>query len=342
MSQEDSKAKILLTGKTGQVGRQLARLLERLGEVTAVDRQQLDLSKADDIRRVVRRVQPDLIVNAAAYTAVDRAESEEAAAQAINAVAPGVLAEEAKRAGALLVHYSTDYVFDGAKGKPYEEDDPTNPLSVYGRTKLEGERAIERANPAYLIFRTAWVYAREGRNFLLTILRLASEKEELRIVRDQTGAPTSSGEIAAATVTVLEQIRKPAGDNRRWPEIRGIYHMTAGGETSWYEFAKMILELAASQSRPEAWLAAATGGRPLMARRVVPITTTEFPTPARRPRYSVLSNKRLNEEFGVTLPDWETQLRAVFSGAGELVATKKEPSGDLSYKFPVKKISRKR
>ena len=315
MNQANSKPKILLTGKTGQVGRELARLLDGVGEVTALDRQQLDLAKTEQIRQVVRDVRPDLIVNAAAYTAVDRAESEEAAARAINALAPGVLAEEAKRAGALFVHYSTDYVFDGTKGQPYEENDPTNPLSVYGRTKLEGEKAIQRADPAYLIFRTAWVYAREGRNFLLTILRLGSEKEELRIVRDQTGAPTSSGEIAAATVKVLEQIRKAAANVRGWREIRGIYHMTAGGETNWHEFAKTILGFAASHSR-EAWLSAATGGRPVMATRVVPITTQEFPTPARRPLYSVLSNKRLNREFGVTLPDWEAQLAAVFSDTG--------------------------
>ena len=314
MSQENSRPKILLTGKTGQVGRELARLLDRVGEVTAPDRQQLDLTKPDGIRQVVRGVRPDLIVNAAAYTAVDRAESEEAIAQAINAVAPGVLAEEAKKLGALLVHYSTDYVFDGMKGKPYEENDPTNPLSAYGRTKLEGERAIQQAEPAYLIFRTAWLYAREGRNFLLTILRLATEKEELRIVRDQTGAPTSSQEIAAATMKVLEQIRTPAANVRHWPEIKGIYHMTAGGETNWYEFAKSILELAASQSRPEAWLAAATRGRPLMARRIVPISTEEYPTPARRPLYSVLSNNRLNHQFGATLPDWEAQLRPIFKG----------------------------
>ena len=314
MSQENSKPKILLTGKTGQVGRELAPLLDRVGEVTALDRQQLDLTKPDEIRQAVRGVRPDLIVNAAAYTAVDRAESEEAIAQAINAVAPGVLAEEAKKLGALLVHYSTDYIFDGSKGRPYEENDPTNPLSAYGRTKLEGERAIQQAEPAYLIFRTAWVYAREGRNFLLTILRLAAEKEELRIVRDQIGAPTSSQEIAAATVKVLEQIRTPAANVRQWPEIKGIYHMTAGGETNWYEFAKLILEVAASQSRPEAWFAAATRGRPLMTRRIVPIATKDYPTPARRPLYSVLSNKRLNREFGVKLPDWEAQLRLIFRG----------------------------
>ena len=314
MSQENSRPKILLTGKTGQVGRELARPLDRLGEVTALDRRQLDFTKPDEIRQAVRGVRPNLIVNAAAYTAVDRAEAEEAVARAINSVAPGVLAEEAKRLGALLVHYSTDYVFDGTKGKPYEENDPINPLSAYGRTKLDGERAIQQADPAYLIFRTAWVYAREGRNFLLTILRLATEKEELRIVRDQIGAPTSSQEIANATVKVLERIRTPATNVQQWPEIKGIYHMTAGGETNWYEFAKLILELAGSRSRPEAWLAAATRGRPLMTRRIVPITTEEYPTPARRPLYSVLSNKRLNHQFGVKLPDWEAQLRAIFKG----------------------------
>ncbi len=312
MSRENSRPKILLTGKTGQVGRELAGLLDRVGEVTAVDRQQLDFTKPDEIREVVRGVRPDLIVNAAAYTAVDRAESEEEVAQAINAVAPGLLAEEAKRLGALLVHYSTDYVFDGTKGQPYEENDSTNPLSAYGRTKLEGERAIQQADPAHLIFRTAWVYAREGRNFLLTILRLATEKEELRIVQDRIGAPTSSQEIATATVKVLEQIRAPVTNVQQWPEIKGIYHMTAGGETNWYEFAKSILELAASQSRPEAWFAAATRGRPLMTRRIVPIATKEYPTPARRPLYSVLSNRRLNRQFGVKLPDWEAQLRALF------------------------------
>lgn len=311
MSEKTSRPKILLTGKTGQVGRELAGLLGRVGEVTAVDRQQLDLTKPEEIRQAVRGMRPDLIVNAAAHTAVDRAESEEAIARAINGVAPGVLAEEAKRLGALLVHYSTDYVFDGTKRTPYEEDDPTNPLSAYGRTKLEGEKTIQQVRPAYLIFRTAWVYAREGRNFLLTILRLATEKEDLRIVRDQIGAPTSSHEIAEATVKVLEKIRTPAAGARHWPEIQGTYHMTAGGETNWYEFAKSIVELAANQSQPEAWLVGATRGRPLMTRRIVPITTEEYPTPARRPLYSVLSNKRLNQEFGVKLPDWKAQLRLV-------------------------------
>jgi dTDP-4-dehydrorhamnose reductase len=313
VSKERSKPKILLTGKTGQVGRELAPLLARMGELTALDRRQLDLSKPDEIRRVIRGVLPDLIVNAGAYTAVDRAESDEAAARAINAAAPGVMAEEAKRLGALLVHYSTDYVFDGMKRTPYEEDDPPNPSSVYGRTKLEGERAIQQIGPAYLIFRTAWVYAREGRNFLLTVLRLAAEKEELRIVRDQTGAPTLSGEIAAATAKVLSQICALANGVRSWSGTKGVYHMTAGGETNWYSFANLILELASSQPRAGDWFAAATSNRPLIARRVVPIATDQFPTPARRPSYSVLANRRLNDTFGVRLPHWEMQLRAVFS-----------------------------
>ena len=314
MSSESSKPTILLTGKTGQVGRELAPLLQRMGELTALDRRQLDLANPDEIRSVIRGVLPDLIVNAAAYTTVDRAESDEVAARAVNSIAPGVLAEEAKRLGALLVHYSTDYVFDGASRTPYQEEDPTNPLNVYGRTKLEGERAIRQAGAAYLIFRTSWVYAREGRNFLMTVLRLATEKEELRIVRDQAGAPTSSREIASATVKVLSQVYSATNGALSPSPRQGIYHMTAGGETNWYSFAKLILELASSQAEPGDWFAAATNNRPLIARRVVPIATQEFPTPARRPAYSVLSNRKLNDTFGVQLPDWEMQLRAIFSG----------------------------
>lgn len=313
MTKEGPKPKILLTGKTGQVGRELAPLLGRMGELTALDRPHLDLAQPEEIRRAIRGVLPDLIVNAAAYTAVDRAESDEAAARAVNADAPSVMAEEAKRLGALLVHYSTDYVFDGTKRTPYEEDDPPHPVNVYGRTKLEGEQAIQRIGPAYLIFRTAWVYAREGRNFLLTVLRLATEKEELRIVRDQTGAPTLSGEIAAATATVLSQICASVNGGRPWSGTAGIYHMTAGGETNWHSFAKLILELASGRPPDGDWFSAATGNRPLMAQRIVPIGTGEFPTPARRPSYSVLANRKLNDAFGVRLPHWEMQLRAVFS-----------------------------
>jgi dTDP-4-dehydrorhamnose reductase len=305
--------KILLIGKAGQIGRELVPLLERAGELTSMDRHGLDLSIPDEIRRVIRTVRPDWIVNAAAYTAVDRAESDTASARSINAVAPGVMAEEAKELGALLVHYSTDYVFDGSKGLPYEEEDPPHPLSVYGTTKLEGERAIQQIAPAYLILRTAWVYAREGRNFLLTILRLATEKQELRIVRDQLGAPTWSREIAAATAEILSQLRTGSTGSPAWSEIKEIYHVSAGGETNWFEFARAILGLASSQARPADWFTAVTTNRPLIARHVVPIATTEYPTPARRPAYSVLANRKVNDRFGVRLPDWERQLRAVFS-----------------------------
>ena len=310
------RPKILLIGKAGQIGRELMPLLERAGDLTALDRQGLDLSTSDEIRRVIRAARPDWIVNAAAYTAVDRAESEEPVARSINAIAPGVMAEEAKRLGALLVHYSTDYVFDGAKRQPYEEDDAPNPLCVYGRTKLEGEIAIRQIAPAYLIFRTAWVYAREGRNFLLTILRLATEKQELRIVRDQVGAPTWSREIAAATADILVQLWTRPKGLPAWSEVKGIYNMTASGETNWSDFASAILGLASSQTRAADWFAAATANRPLIARQVVPIVTAEYPTPARRPAYSVLANRKLNDEFGVRLPDWEAQLRAVFSARG--------------------------
>jgi dTDP-4-dehydrorhamnose reductase len=307
------KLKILLIGKTGQIGRELVPLLERAGELTAMDRHGLDLSVPDEIRRVIRAVRPDWIVNAAAYTAVDRAESDEASARSVNAVAPGVMAEEAKGLGALLVHYSTDYVFDGTKGQPYEEDDPPHPLGVYGTTKLEGERAIQQIAPAYLILRTAWVYAREGRNFLLTVLRLVTEKQELRIVRDQVGAPTWSREIAVATADILSQLQTGPKGLPAWSEIKGNYHVSAGGETNWFEFARAILGLASSQTRAADWFTAATMNRPLITRHLVPIATTEYHTPARRPAYSVLANRKVNDKFGVRLPDWETQLRSVFS-----------------------------
>jgi len=309
------KPKILLTGKNGQVGGELEHLLPRLGEVVALDRQQLDLARPAEIRRVVREVRPDLIVNAVAYTAVDQAEKEEPAARAINAEAPAVLAEETKKIGATLVHYSTDYVFDGSKRSPYEEDDPPNPINVYGRTKLAGELAIRQSGVAHLIFRTEWVYARQGRNFLLTILRLAAQREELRIVSDQIGAPTSNRDIARATTQILSQILAPHAKRVSWPDASGTYHMTAAGETNWCEFAKAILEEASQVDPPPAWLTTATGARPLMVQRIVPIRTEDYPTPARRPAYSVLSNARLAQTFGLQLPDWRSQLHSVFSDA---------------------------
>jgi dTDP-4-dehydrorhamnose reductase len=301
--------KILLTGKNGQVGHDLQGLLPRLGEVIALDRKQLDLSRPDEIRRVIREIRPTLIVNAAAYTAVDLAEKEQSLAQAINARAPAIMAEETKRIGAALIHYSTDYVFDGSKNSPYEETDPTNPINVYGKTKLAGEQAIRDSGVQHLIFRTAWLYSTRGRNFLLTILRLATERGELRIVNDQIGAPTWSREIASATAEVLQKMFDRTGNASPWAELSGTCHMTAGGQTSWFEFAKAILDEANKQkTSPAPWLAAATLGKPSLAREVTPIATAEYPTPARRPAYSVLSNTHIARTFGIELADWRTQL----------------------------------
>ena len=307
------KPKILLTGKDGQVGMELQRFLPQLGEVIALGRQELDLSKPDDLRRMIRTVRPNLIVNAAAYTAVDQAEKEEAIARAINADAPAVMAEEAQKIGAGLVHYSTDYVFDGSKNSPYEVTDPTNPLNVYGKTKLMGERAIQEIGVPHLIFRTAWVYATRGRNFLLTILRLGTQgSDDLRIVSDQIGAPTLSGEIALATTQILKQIYGRDDGLAYLTEMSGMYHMTAVGETNWYEFAKAIFEEASRMPHSAPWFAAATGGRPFVARRIIPIPTEQYPTPARRPAYSLLSNSHLTETFGIQLPEWRAQLHSVF------------------------------
>jgi dTDP-4-dehydrorhamnose reductase len=307
------KPAILLIGTNGQVGRELNRMLPRIGEVTPLDRQRLDLTQPDEIRRAIRTFHPAIIVNAAAYTAVDKAESEETLARAINAEAPAVMAEEAKKIGASLIHFSTDYVFDGLETFPYDEDDPANPQNVYGRSKLEGERAIQASGAAHLIFRTEWVYATEGRNFLLTILRLATQREELRIVCDQIGAPTLSSEIARATTKILAQICDTEGGPFSLSDVSGIYHMTAGGETTWFDFTNAILEEAAKTPAACPWFAAATSSLPLITRRVVPITTNEYPTPARRPAYSVLSNARLNRTFSLQLPDWRKQLHSVFA-----------------------------
>src|ERR1700728_356782 len=253
--------RILLTGKDGQVGAELASVLPGLGEVIALDRQQLDLSRPDDIRRTIREIRPVLIVNAAAYTAVDQAEKEEALARAINADAPAFMAQEAKKIGAGLVHYSTDYVFDGSKLSPYDENDLPNPVSVYGKTKLAGEQAIQDVGLPHLIFRTAWVYGTRGRNFLLTILRLASQREELRIVRDQIGAPTWCREIARGTAWVLERLSADREGAFSLPWADGVYHMTAAGSTTWYDFAEAILGEASHAPSNLSWLAAATSGR---------------------------------------------------------------------------------
>jgi dTDP-4-dehydrorhamnose reductase len=309
------KPTILLTGKTGQIGAELQRSLSQLGHVFAPDRGELDLSNADSVRFLLRETRPHLIVNAAAYTAVDSAENDESSAHALNTQAPALLAEEAKRLDALLVHYSTDYVFDGLKQTPYSESDPTNPLNVYGKSKLGGEEAIRATGGAHLIFRTSWVYANRGRNFLLSILRLATEREELRIVRDQIGAPTCAPDIATATGRILTEMYRQNEGRGFASSLGGTYHMTAAGQTTWYDFAGTILEKAHRLSTDVEWFAAATRGRSVIAKRIVPISTEEFRSPARRPNYSVLSNSLLSQTFGVTLPDWTTQLERCLAPA---------------------------
>nr|WP_322062769.1 dTDP-4-dehydrorhamnose reductase [Paraburkholderia sp. J63] len=285
---------ILLTGINGQVGFELARTLQGLGNVVALDRSRLDLSNLDQVREVVREVKPGLIVNPAAYTAVDQAESDVALAMRLNAEAPAVLAEEAKRIGAAMIHYSTDYVFNGTKDGLYAEDDPVDPQNVYGTSKLEGEQAIAASGCAHLIFRTSWVYGARGKNFLLTMLRLGAEREELKIVADQIGAPTWSNTIAALTANVTAQAIgiSPAGWDEWWHTHSGIYHLCASGSTSWHGFAEAIFRLSNLPRKPVA----------------MPIPASAYPTPASRPANSRMSNAKLAEHFGLYAPHWEVAL----------------------------------
>lgn len=285
--------RILLTGTHGQVGWELRRTLGALGEVVALDSRALDLADANAVRNAVRTIAPAIIVNPAAYTAVDKAESESGRAHAVNALAPGVLAEEAARLDALLVHYSTDYVFDGSGNTPWREDDATGPLNVYGATKLEGERAIAAAGCRHLIFRTSWVYGARGSNFLLTMRRLMRERPELKIVADQIGAPTWCRDIAEATAQVLAQVQSPAcmSDDARW----GTYHMTNAGETSWHGFAEAIRALDEYDET-------------ITPAHLVPIPGSDYPTPARRPLNSRLDNGKLERTFGLRLRDWRAAL----------------------------------
>ena len=274
---------ILVTGAAGQVGFELILLLAPHGDVVATDRATLDLANADAIVAAVRGTRPKLIVNAGAYTAVDRAEDEHSQAHAVNAVAPGVLAEEARRLGAVLIHYSTDYVFDGASTSPYAEDATTGPLNVYGATKLDGERAIAAVGAHAVVLRTSWVYGTRGKNFLLTIRRLAAERDELRIVSDQRGVPNWSRVLAESTARIV------ARGLPSLAERAGLYHMSSTGEATWYEFARAIV---------------GDAGKP----RVVPITTAEYPLPARRPPYGVLGTAKFQASFGFGLPDWRDAL----------------------------------
>ncbi|MGO4311286.1 dTDP-4-dehydrorhamnose reductase [Pseudomonas sp. KB_15] len=281
--------KILINGRHGQVSHELQRRLGAVGELIVLGRDQLDLAQPDQIRRQVQNVRPDLIINAAAHTAVDLAESEPQTAFAINAVAPGILAEEALALDIPLIHYSTDYVFDGMKAGPYNEDDTPNPLGVYGKSKLAGEQAIRDVQGKYLILRTSWVYSTHGRNFLLTMQRLLQEKPELRVVADQIGAPTWAGTIANSTLALIE--RWQTNEVANW----GTYHLTAQGETSWFGFAQAIGETLRQQGRPCADL--------------LPIPSSDYPTPAARPLNSRLDCSRLQRDWGVSQPDWQTALR---------------------------------
>jgi dTDP-4-dehydrorhamnose reductase len=285
---------ILVTGAAGQVGFELARLLAAHGDVVAADRAKLDLGDADAVVGAVRGAKPGLVVNAGAYTAVDLAEKEAERAAAINARAPGILAEEAKRIGAALIHYSTDYVFDGTRTTPYPEDAPTAPLNIYGATKLDGERAIAAVGGAAIVFRTSWVYGRRGKNFLLTIERLAAERDELRIVADQVGVPNWCRVLAEATARVV------GGGIPALAERAGLYHLSSTGSASWYEFARAIV---GETAKP----------------RVTPITTAEYPLPARRPAYGVLATSRFEAAFGFALPGWEDALARCRSEPADLL-----------------------
>jgi len=281
--------RILLLGKIGQVGYELQRTLAPLGDVIAVDQDVANFLKPDSIRKLIRAQAPNVIVNAAAYTAVDKAETDKSLCHTLNAAAPSLLAEEARAQNALLVHYSTDYVYPGDKTSPYAEDDATGPLGEYGRSKLDGDLAIQQSGANYLIFRTAWVYGARGQNFLRTMLRLAKERPELRIVSDQIGAPTWSRMIAQGTaLAIAKAVHAPTRHS-------GVYHLTAAGETSWYEFTKAIFEEFAPERRP----------------MLTPITSDHYPTPAKRPAYSVLSNDKFERVFGARLPNWRLQLSLV-------------------------------
>lgn len=298
--------RVLVTGARGQVGAEVARELAGRAEVIAHDRSTLDLAHPGEIVERVREARADVIVNAAAYTGVDAAESDVDAAHAVNAMAPGVLGEEAKRAGALLIHFSTDYVFDGCKGAPYVEADAARPLGIYGRTKLEGERAVASSGCRHLVLRTSWVYGPRGKNFLLTMLRLGAVRRELRVVDDQRGAPTSSRSLARLVRELLDRDGDMDAITRAEVDhlgaASGLYHATAGGTTTWFGFAEAIFDEAARQGR----LAAP-------APRLVAIATRDYPTPAKRPANSVLSSARLESAFGVRIPDWRRGLEETVS-----------------------------
>ena len=285
--------KILLVGCNGQVGWELQRSLAPLGSLTACDFDspeplRADFAKPESLRALVQRVQPQVIVNAAAHTAVDKAESEPEFARTLNATAPGVLAQEAQRTGALLVHYSTDYVFDGTGSAPRTETSPTGPLSVYGRTKLEGEELITRSGCAHVILRTSWVYAARGGNFARTMLRLAAERDALNVIDDQIGAPTGADLLADVTAHVIRAVQAQ-------PALQGLYHCVAAGETSWFEYARFVIE----------WARARGQNIKVAPEAIAPIPTSAYPTPAQRPFNSRLDTHKLQAAFGLQLPHWQ-------------------------------------
>ncbi len=286
--------KILLLGKNGQVGWELQRALAPLGEVVALDRHsagdlRADFAEPESLAAVVRAVAPAIIVNAAAHTAVDKAESEPALAQAVNATAPAVLAREAHALGAWLLHYSTDYVFDGSGSSPWEEGSPTGPLSVYGRTKLEGENAIRASGCRHLLLRTSWVYASRGNNFAKTMLRLAKERTHLTVINDQTGAPTGADLLADVAAHMLRTAVQT-------PQVQGTYHVAAAGETTWHGYASHVIEFARALGQPITVPAGA----------IEAVPTRAFPTPARRPGNSRMNTHKLRATFGLTLPPWQS------------------------------------
>ena len=279
---------ILLLGKSGQVGWELQRSLSVLGRVTALGHDEADFTQPQAVAQTVRALRPDVIVNAAAHTAVDKAEGEPARARLLNATTPGVLAEEAARLGAWLVHYSTDYVFDGSGDRPWTEDDATGPLSVYGATKLEGEQLIQQAGCQHLILRTSWVYAARGGNFAKTMLRLAQEREHLTVINDQWGAPTGADLLADVTAHAVRQLQHR-------PQDGGLYHCVAAGETTWHSYAKYVLDQASQAQK----------AIQIRAKEISPVPTSAFPTPAWRPLNSRLNTSRLQATFGLTLPPWQ-------------------------------------
>ena len=285
--------RVLLIGANGQVGWELGRTMTSIGDVVAMDRSACDLSRPHDLSDIIRDAKPDIIVNAAAYTSVDKAEKEEEIATLVNGTAVGVIAAQARQLAALLIHYSTDYVFDGTKDCLYTEDDPPNPINAYGRSKLAGERAIAQCAGDYLILRTTWVFAARGHNFLRTILRLARERDELSIVADQIGAPTWARHIADATALIVQRACRERANEQF---VSGILNVTAGGATSWWGFAEAILEHAMEQGLLR--------NRP----KVRPIATSDYPLPAARPKNSRFAQERLRKRFGIELPEWQQGL----------------------------------